>query len=132
MAVAQKLREWAVEQDKSERAADEQWVALTHAETATFFRKAADEFDRLSHQLAEAQGVIERFREEFEASSEFDNFECDFGATLGECVETNHCIPCAAKRMFAALTEAQNKPPDSPADQATRLSESPVVTEEND
>lgn len=40
--LAKQLRDWAAEQDKSEKAASEQWAALSHAETATFFRQCAE------------------------------------------------------------------------------------------
>jgi len=46
------LREWAIEQDKSAMAADGQWAALSHAETATFFRACADEIEALRAALS--------------------------------------------------------------------------------
>lgn len=44
---AKKLREWADRQDAAADAADAQWRAITHAETATFLRSCALEIEEL-------------------------------------------------------------------------------------
>lgn len=63
--------------------------------------------------------AFERFKKHFEASNEFDNFECDFGPTLGTCPESNDCIACEAKRFFDAAAAASPPPASQVTEETT-------------
>lgn len=46
-----------------------------------------------------------------ERSGIFENWECDFGATLGTCPESNACVPCELQRQREKLRTADGQEP---------------------
>ena len=48
-----------------------------------------------------AEQAMDRLRTALVQSSTFDNFECNFGPTLGTCPPSNHCVECEIYRTVS-------------------------------
>jgi hypothetical protein len=57
-------------------------------------KEAADEIERLTALVAELERRIDTARNEWSKSGAFDNYECDYGPSLGTCPESNDCWEC--------------------------------------
>ena len=68
----------------------------------------ADDYEK---RIARLESTLEAARKAWSDSAAFDNYECDFGPTLGTCPESNNCWQC---RLHNALYPGKMRDGNSP------------------